>query len=283
MSLIFVMIPGALREARAKVAKMAQFGKRGIAPHVTPASSSLPDRTETFKARSFLLAAGVALCLGGIAFAVVWSVSGQHGLLAKAPQPANAAVLTDADPIRCAANLGWAMRQARDAGPVRTVARVTLKGQDVQVTSETRAPDAFRNVSPRSGGTIEIIMIGGQAWRNDGDGWVSYPHSADETQKFVQHSLAMFDPPFQEAACIGMRDIEGRSLAAISYKHQDSGQISRTSAYFDPQTGLPAAMSLDGTSEGAPVHIEMTIEFDRDMAILAPEGARMWRLDPSKL
>jgi len=237
----------------------------------------------SFKAGSFLLAAAAALCLSGIAFAGVWFVSGRGGLFAKAPQPASAVVLMDPDPVKCAANLGWAMRQAQKAGPVRTVAQVTLKGQVMQITSETRAPNVYRNISPRPGGTIEVIMIDGKAWRNDGDGWVFFPHSADETQKFVQLSLAMFAPPFQEVACLGVRAIEGRSLLAISYKHQDSGQTSRTTAYFDPQTGLPAAVSLDGTSKGAPVHIETAIEFDPDMAIDAPEGARMWIPDVSKL
>ena len=124
---------------------------------------------------------------------------------------------------------------------------------------EYQMPDRMRQVlTPLTEEKpVESVVVGEQAWTNNGDGWKEAPK--EEAEQLVMFMIKSSSQIYQEVGkfeCLGAESVEGRQLRAyrgVDETAQEKGKDDKGKdadkkpqnegvriMYLDPDTGLPA-------------------------------------------
>ena len=129
--------------------------------------------------------------------------------------------------------------------------------------------------------TTEMILMGKQAWQNDGNGWVAVP----ETQA-LQYVAQMHENVIEQQvdvgnyACKGRMKVEGRDV--MGYKLEDEpvkdSQAPKNEAfrmfYVDATTGLPYSNELVTPGREGKPFFRTSYSFPIDLKIEAPKDVK---------
>lgn len=126
--------------------------------------------------------------------------------------------------------------------------------------------------------TSEVILVGDQAWANQGAGWIELPNSVmnDLRTQIYEHVLKEQED-VGNYACKGKVQVEGRD--ALSYKLEDEPTKDSTMPrnetyrmfYVDAMTGLPIGNSLLSPGREKTPLFKATYTFPLDMKVEPPK------------
>lgn len=155
------------------------------------------------------------------------------------------------------------------------------------VFNEYILPDRMRQVlTPLTENkAVEAIVVGEEAWTNNGDGWVEAPKA--EAEQLVVYMIKSSNQMFQEVGkfeCLGLENVEGRQLRAYRgldeepKDKKDAGKQTKNEAvriiYLDPETGLPArSIFAKAGMLDKPIFKEV-YTYPNDIKIEPPKNAR---------
>lgn len=152
-----------------------------------------------------------------------------------------------ADATDCNAEVESAFAKQRAAGSFRMAANLINERGLVQMSVDYVLPNKLHQVSKAltDPNPSEIILIGNQAWSNNGNGWKVMPDDFAENLR-NEMQQAVVDPPKDPVryTCGIDAELDGRpmklyegTVPAKKGAHMEGAPVRRL--YIDPETGLP--------------------------------------------
>ncbi len=137
------------------------------------------------------------------------------------------------------------------------------------------------------GAAMEMIVIGKQAWSNQGGGWAQLPEAfATTVANQIKETVAEAPKVATDYKCVGDKELEGKSYALyqgvlampLSADAKDKGpRVSavtvpnQQSVYIDKDTGLPARNIVTSVTEPDKRLFDGTFTVVHDMTIEPPK------------
>lgn len=156
----------------------------------------------------------------------------------------------------CTSDVGAAFQKLRSSKAFRMETKIVNAQGRLKMKVDYNPPDKmYQRVSlDDSEAQMELIVIGGKAWSNQGQGWAELPEKfAGSVAGQVQSTLSGLENGDAKYACAGEEDLEGKkvalyradlqaneatSLAGKSVKTNEPPNVQ--TVYIDVATGLPA-------------------------------------------
>jgi len=156
----------------------------------------------------------------------------------------------------CTSEVTDAFAKLRMSAAFRMETTITNPQGTLTMSNDYVLPDRMHQTVSMSGGgapgTMQMILIGGKAWSNQGDqGWAEVPDSFASTIA-KQMKETVVEPPKDESQfeCLGDVTFEGKTYAAYRSKRPagkaDGGATPPTepanvqTVYIDKSAGIPA-------------------------------------------
>lgn len=175
-------------------------------------------------------------------------------------------------------------------GKQKTLRKETLavgENGPFKVFNEYLLPDRMRQVlTPLTENkAVEAIVVGENAWTNNGDGWVEAPKQ--EAEQLVIFMIRSSNQMFQEVGkfeCLGAETVDGRQVRA--YRGLDEEPKDKKGAekkpkneavrimYLDATTGLPARSIFARVGALDKPIFQEIYTYPDDIKIEAPKNAR---------
>jgi hypothetical protein len=181
----------------------------------------------------------------------------------------------------CQSEVNAAFDKLRQSRAFRVRTTIVNENGSLKMTVDYVLPDRMhQKVSVSSGaGPVELIVIGGRAWSNNGQGWAEMPTTfAEHVAGQIKQSIV--EPPLETAsfACLGDKELEGKAYAAyravIAVATGQSGPgASRSSlqtVYVDKATGLPERNIVTADSGSDERLFDGTFSFPQELSIEPP-------------
>ncbi len=193
-----------------------------------------------------------------------------------------------ADPS-CKEQVDAAFAKLRNAKSFHMETTISNTEGTLKMSADYVLPDRMhQKVRLGSDGTaMEMIVIGKQAWSNQGGGWVELPESfANTVANQIKETVSEAPKVMTDYKCVGDREFEGKSYALyqgvlatpIPADAKDKGpRVSavavpnQQSVYVDKVTGLPARNIVTSVTEPDKRLFDGSFTVVRDMTIVPPK------------
>lgn len=199
------------------------------------------------------------------------------------PQPLPSGAKPEAakeNPNPCRDEVGQALSKLRKSSWFRMNTTMITEVGPTAMTVDYVLPDRmYQKVTETlTNKTSEVILVGEEAWANQGGGWMELPNGVmNDLRTQVYENVLKEQEDVGNYACKGRVEIEGR--AALSYKLEDEPAKDSTAPrnetyrmfYVDAVTGLPIGNSLLSPGREKTPLFKATYTFPIDMKIEPPK------------
>lgn len=161
----------------------------------------------------------------------------------------------------CRAEVDAAFAKLRQATAFRMTTTIVNDQGSLSMSVDYVPPDRMHQTveTGTSAGTVELIVIGSEAWSNQGQGWAKVPDKfANEVSGQMRESLSGNKSPNTAYECLGEKIFEGAKYVAYRAElppvatntADDAASGNVQMLYVDRDTGLPARNIV--TKQNAP-------------------------------
>ena len=196
----------------------------------------------------------------------------------KKPNPCRDEVATALSKLRKSSWFRMSTTMITEVGPTAMIVDYVLPDRMYQKVTETLTNK-----------TSEVVLVGEQAWANQGAGWMALPNSTmNDLRTQIYENVLKEQEDVGNYACKGRTQLDGRDV--LSYKLEDEPPKDSTSPrnemyrmfYVDAMTGLPISNALLSPGrENAPL-FKATYTFPIDMKIEPPKDVVQPPLEEQK-
>lgn len=150
----------------------------------------------------------------------------------------------------CSAEVDAAFVKLRQAAAFRMMTKIVNDQGSLSMSVDYVPPDRMHQTveTGTSAGTVELIVIGSDAWSNQGQGWAKVPDKfAKEVSGQMRQSLSGNKSANAAYECLGEKTFEGAKY--VAYRTELPPVAAKTGAgavpgnvqmlYVDKETGLP--------------------------------------------
>lgn len=160
-------------------------------------------------------------------------------------------VSTQAARADCSAEVDAAFGKLRELSAFRMETTIVNEQGSLRMAVDYLPPDRMHQTveTGTDAGTVQLIVIGSEAWSNQGHGWARMPEKfANEVAGQMRQSLAARQQAGTDYECLGEQTVEGKTY--LAYRASLPAVHGNTAAeppppnvqtvYIDKETGLPA-------------------------------------------
>ncbi len=198
--------------------------------------------------------------------------------------------LSGAAAADCTKEVNDAFAKLRKSHSFNMETKITNEQGTLTMSNDYVLPDRMhQRVSLSTGGpgTMEMILIGKEAWSNQGQGWVPLPPEfATKVAKQMQETVVAPPEDKSEYTCLGDVTFEGKTYAAYRATRAGvapGGQPGPTKAaakagpnvqtvYIDKATGLPARNLVTPENDEKKRLFDGTFSLRDDLKIEPPKS-----------
>lgn len=190
----------------------------------------------------------------------------------------------------CRDEVGAALQKLRNSSWFRMESTMITENGLTNLQVDYVLPDRMHqkvNVVGQQG-SQEVILIGGQAWANEGDGWRVLPGDiAEQLVTQMRDNVLTEQKDVGNYSCKGRIKLDGKDV--MSYKLEDeppeNSQGTKNEAfrlfYVDALTGLPVLNAIVTPGREDKPLFKTSYSFPLDIKIDAPKDAKPYEAPPA--
>lgn len=182
----------------------------------------------------------------------------------------------------CKEEVDAAFAKQRGTTSFRMVTKLPSEQGPLEMTVDYKLPDRMHQTveTKLTKSKVETILVGEQAWTNEGKGWVTVPSEfVGEIAKQMKETVV--EPPKNELeyACLGTVTVDGRELRA--YRVEEATPKPAAGAkppdpptrmlYVDAATGLPARTTAAQVAKPDKPFLETDYSYPTDITVAPPK------------
>lgn len=193
-----------------------------------------------------------------------------------------AAVIPAAARAECRDEVTAAFAKQRETRSFRMVANVISAQGPMKMTIDYALPNSIRQhivFATQPDQPIEAVLIGLNAWYNDGKGWVDAPPEVRaELERQLQDVAQETDDQLGKFDCLGKQSVDGSEVAAYRAaeppRAKDAPGANETARiiYVDPAKGLPVRTIIARPTALDRPLFKAVYSYPNDIKIEAPAG-----------
>jgi hypothetical protein len=208
---------------------------------------------------------------------------GAHALAADTPPPPQGAEKAKPNANPCRDEVAAALQKLRKSSWFRMESNLLTENGPTTLAADYVLPDKMHQTTTieTTKQTTQIILIGKQAWQNEGRGWEPVPE--DLAQQYVAQmyeNVVEHQTDVGNYSCKGRMKVSGREV--MGYKLEDEQQAGADGPkneafrmfYVDAVTGLPMSNELVTPGREGKPFFKTSYSFPIDLKIEAPKDVK---------